>query len=672
MLSFVVLGLFGGAIYALASLGIVLTYKTSGIFNFAYGGVAMFCAYTFWELRDRWGISQWFSLPLVLLVVAPVLGLLLEAVFRPLSTAAVEVQIVVALGILSFFITLVPILFGSSDRNLPTIFPHAHFRLAGVIVTWNELGTMLVALALAGALYVLLRRTRLGTATRAVVDNRELAGLIAVNAGTVGQVAWVISTVFAAISGILLSTQEGLVVYVLPALVIYAFAPAVLGRLTSLPLAFAGAIGLGLIQNILAKYNSTGFVAKLEASIPYLALFLLLVIYGGRLKEVRSSLLPSTVGRSRGAGRVTLPYGLGVAIAAGVILPLAFSAAIQHDIAQAMAYSIVALTLVVLTGWTGQISIAQMSFAGVGAFAVAHIAGTHGAMFPVGVLIGALIAVPLGLIVGLPSLRLSGLFLALATMAFALLMDNLVFADNSISGGLTGLSISSASIGPISLSSYTAQFYLCLVMLTLVCAGVYLLRRGPIGRRLNMVRDSPAAAATLGANLTLTKLAVFAVCGVVASIGGSLLAVTQQTVDPANFQFNTSLELLLLVVVGGRSLVSGALVAGLLNLVGGLLPGIPATVDTYLPLAVAGTVIAIAKGAQSLPQNIAAQTQYCMAVLYRLPRPQRLAGTGPETDRPDGSGPAAVAPAPVPAPAAEPVTSEMPALTSARTGARRG
>ena len=653
MLTYVILGLFAGAIYALASLGMVLTYKTSGIFNFAYGGIAMFCAYTFWQLRDRWGLSQWYSIPLVLLVVAPALGLLLEAVFRPLAVAAVEVQIVVALGILSFFVTLVPIIFGSNDRSLPTIFPHSSFRLAGSVVTWNEAGTFLVALALAGAVYALLRRTRLGTATRAVVDNRELAGLIAVNAGTVGQVAWVASTVFAAISGILLSTQEGLVVYVLPALVIYAFAPAVLGRLTSLPLAFVGALGLGLVQNILNRYNSTGFVAKIEASIPYLALFVLLVVYGSRLKEVRSSLRPLGPARGFGRERFGLRWGIGAAVAAGAMAPVLLGASIQHDIAQAMAFSVVALTLVVLTGWTGQISIAQMSFAGVGAFAVGHVAGTSGSLFPLGVLVGVLIALPLGVIVGLPSLRLSGLFLALATMAFALLMDNLVFADTSISGGLTGMNISAASIGPLSLRSYTAQFYLCLAVLTAGGAGAFLLRRGPVGRRLNMVRDSPAAASTLGANLTLTKLAVFAGCGAVAAVGGALLAVTQQTIDPSNFSFNDSLELLLLVVIGGRSLVSGALVAGALQLVN-LLPMVPASVDRYMPLAVAVTVIAIANGADGLLQNAADQARYCLAVLYRLPRPEGAAGQ----EAPVVGG------RPVPAPAQQAVTREQPVISA--------
>jgi len=624
VLPYIVLGLFGGSIYALASLGIVLTYKTTGVFNFAYGGVAMFCAYVFWQMRDRWHLSQWLAIPILLIVVAPLLGVILEGIFRPLATASAEVQIVVALGILAFFITLVPIIFGGSDHQLTSIFSLGQFRLGSqVVVTWNEAGTFLLTLAVAAGLYVLLRRTRLGTATRAVVDNRDLAGLIGVNAGTVGRVAWIISTVFAALAGILLSTDEGLVTYVLPALVIYAFAPAVLGRLTSLPLAFVGALALGLLQNVLARYSTTGFPAKVEGAIPYIALFVLLIVLGPKLKEVRSSLRPLTgrAGTGSGSPRWQFGWGIAAAVLAAAVLPQVLGVSIQHDVAEAMAYSIIALTVVVLTGWTGQISIAQMSFAGVGAFTAAHLAGTHGSLFPLAVLVGVAIAVPLSLLVGLPSLRLTGLFLALATLAFALLMDNLVFGSTSISGGLTGLNITAAKIGPLSFKSYTAQFYLCLVVLTVVASGVFWLKRGPVGRRLQMVRDSPDAAATLGASLTLTKLAVFAAGAAVAAIGGSLLAVTQQTVDPSNFSFNQSLELLLLVVVGGRMLVAGALIAGALDLVGVLLP-LPTLVDKYFPLLIAVNVIALANEPDGTLRVAARQTRYYLAVLYRLPRPK--------------------------------------------------
>jgi branched-chain amino acid transport system permease protein len=619
VLTFIVLGLFAGSIYALASLGIVLTYKTTGIFNFAYGGVAMFCAYVFWQLRDQWHLTQWLALPLLVLVVAPAIGLALEALFRSLAATSVEVQIVVALGLLAFFTTLVTIIWGGEVRFLPSIFPSGKFSPAhDVYITGNQAGTFIMALVLGAALYVLLNRTRLGTATRAVVDNRDLSGLVGANAVAVGQVAWVVSTIFAAIAGVLLSTNEGLVTYVLPFLVIYSFAPAVLGRLTNLPLAFAGAMALGLIINILTKYGSSGNLAKFETALPYLALFLLLVGYGKRLTEVRSSV------RSTGGSRVVthgwrgLAVGVAGVIAAVAIIPHVFGQSTIQDVAQAMAYAVVALTLVVLTGWTGQISIAQMSFAGIGAFVAAHIAGTNGGLFPLAILVGIAIAVPVSLLVGIPSLRLSGLFLALATMALALVMDKVVFASSSITGGLTGLNLTAAKIGPLKFTSPTSQFYLCLTVLTLAGAGAFWLRQGPIGRRLQMVRDSPDATVTLGASLTVTKLAVFAACSAVASIGGALLAVTQQTVVPDNFSFNTSLVLLLVVVIGGRSLISGAVIAGGFDLVT-LLP-LPTAVNKYLPLGIALSVVAIAQEPDGLGRVMLRQASYCFDTLYRIAR----------------------------------------------------
>ncbi len=158
------------------------------------------------------------------------------------------------------------------------------------------------------------------------------------------------------------------------------------------------------------------------------------------------------------------------------------------------------------------------------------------------------------------------------------------------------------------------------MVLALIGGGVYWLRQGPVGRRLQMVRDSPDAATTLGVNLTLTKLAVFVASAMIASIGGALLAMTQQAVDPAQFGFSTSLALLLAVVFGGRSLVSGAFVAVGLQLVE-LLP-LQAWIHKYLPLLVALSVIGIAREPEGTIRLAARQTRYCLAVLYRRPRRQ--------------------------------------------------
>ena len=630
MLPYIVLGLCAGAAYSLASMGLVLTYKTTGIFNFAYGGVAMFCAFTFWQLRDRWHWNQWLALAFLLLVVAPVLGLVLEAMFRSLAASAPEVQIVVALGGLAFFTTLVPILWPTvNGQHLDSIFPSGRFTVFGTNITADQAGTFLLACALAGALYLLLHRTRLGTAARAVVDNRDLASLVAVSPGPVSQAVWIISTIFAALAGVMLSTQEGLSTYVLPLLVIYSFAAAVLARLTSLPLAFAGSIVFGLIQNILAKYNSSGFAANLQSSLPYIAMGLLLLAYGKRLTEVRASAKALSSGRTTQSVSRDVALWVSGVVVAFAVLPEVLSGSTVHSLAEAAAYAIVALTVVVLTGWTGQISLAQMSFAAVGGFTAAHIAGTDGALFPLALLVGVLIAVPASLAVGLLALRLSGLFLALATMALALVADGLIFSTRAVSGGLTGLNLTAAKFGPISLSGVRAQYYLCAILLSLATAGAWWLRRGPVGRRLQMVRDSPNAAATLGASLTVTKLAVFAGCAAVASVGGALLAMTQTTVDPSQFSFNTSLELLLVVVLGGRSLISGAIIAGGFELVQ-LLP-LPTAVDKYLPLGIAISVVAIAREPEGLPQVMLAQVRASSAVLYS--RALRFASTRPQRRR---------------------------------------
>src|SRR3981081_485125 len=322
MFPFIVIGLFGGSVYALAAMGLVLTYKTSGIFNFAYGAIAMFCGFTFWQLRDGWHITSWVSLPVLLLVVAPGLGLVFERLFRPLVGVAAEVQIVVSLGVLALLQAAVPLLYGGQDRNLRSIFPTSTFRVgAHLNVGYDQLATLLLAAGLGLGLWVLLRRTRFGTATRAVVDNRDLAELAAINSDSVSRVAWVISTMFAALVGILLSSSQGLDVYVLVVLVIYAFAPAVLGRLVSLPLAYVGAMVLGVTQSVLARWGSHGTVAQIETSIPYLALFALLVAYGSRLKHPMGSSRPAAgSSRTSRSSRWPSPMWL-VLVMAGIFLP---------------------------------------------------------------------------------------------------------------------------------------------------------------------------------------------------------------------------------------------------------------------------------------------------------------------------------------------------------------
>jgi branched-chain amino acid transport system permease protein len=633
---YIVSGVFAGSLYGLAAMGVVLTYKTVGVFNFAYGAMAMFSAFTYWELHDNWGLSAWVAMPILFLVVAPVMGVILEGLFRPLSGAPTEVLIVISLGVLAALQALAPLTYGSYDRQLHPIFPITTFQVGGLHVGYNQLGTLLVSLSMAGLLWVLLRRTRFGTSTRAVVDNPDLADMIGVHGDQVRRTAWILSAVFAALVGILISPTQGLDFNQLIIVVVYAFAPAVLGIIFGLPSAYLGGIGLGIAVSIMSKYSNSGTVSDLEAALPYIALFVLLVFFGHRLKEAGASGRRLAVARmSSGAstarralwsvGRLRIDRNV-AAGSGGLILallvPLVLPGPRLYEVTAGFIYALIALTLVVLTGWAGQISLAQFSFVGVGAFTAGHLAGSHGQHFLFAALMGMLFAIPLGLVVGLVSLRLSGLYLALATLAFALVMDAVVFNRNDVSGGLTGITVPRPDFFGISFTSRAALYELAVVVFAIFALAAYALRQGPVGRRLHILRDSPMAASTLGVNLTVTKLVVFVVCGMVAALGGSLLGSLQQAITPLDFMWSASLTLLLLVVLGGRSVLSGALIAGAVYAVQ-LLPGIPAKVHQIIPLAIAIGVIGLAQEPEGTVALARRQTRHVLTVLRPLPHSSR-------------------------------------------------
>jgi branched-chain amino acid transport system permease protein len=565
-----VIGIFNGAIYGLAAMGVVLTYKTSGIFNFAYGGVAMFCGFTFWQLRDGWGLNQWIALPLLVLVVAPVFGLVLERLFRPVTSLSAEIQIVISLGVLAFLQALALLIWGGSPKILNSIFPTTTFRFTSKLnVSYSQLYTLLLACAMGAALWALLRHTRLGTATQAVVDNRDLAELNGVNSNTVSRTAWMISTMFAALVGVLLSGQSRLNVYELVLVVIFAFAPAVLGKLVSLPLAFAGALALGVGQSVASHWSSSGTLANLYATVPYFALFALLLFYGRQLKELRAAFQPvASAPAAKAASRRKLLTIGGAFGGIALVLPALVNDARLGNVTSGAVYGTIALTLVVLTGWTGQISLAQFSFVGVGAFTAGHIAATNGDGFFWGAIVAVLIAIPMGLVIGLPSLRLSGLYLALATMAFASLVEFVFFAQPFAVGAGSRV-VSHVHLFGFDFEGGKTFLLLVTAVFGIASVGVVALRRSAFGRRLIALRDSEAASATVGVNILETKLAVFALSAGMSGFAGAFLVMHYRTLTSGSnngFAMLQGLAIVLALVIGGVAVVSGALFAGIFGL----------------------------------------------------------------------------------------------------------
>ncbi|MQA87638.1 MAG: inner-membrane translocator [Streptosporangiales bacterium] len=539
-----------GAGYAVAASGLVLTYTTSRVFNVAHGAIGMVMAFCYWELSAGGlvpgGLPAWAAVLLVVGVIAPAFGLAVERIMmRRLTESPAGVSLVVTVGLLVALIGLAQTLWPPTARPVEPFFGAGGVRLGGVLVTYHDLLTIGVSLAVAAGLYLLLGRTRTGIAMRAVAVDRDLLALHGGRPRLLSSLSWAVGAALAALAGILLTPIVQLDYYELTLLVVAAYAAAVLGRLRSLPLTFAGAVVLGLLQS---------YAAGLRAAIPTLFLFAVLVF----LPQVR---LRS--GGIRGIAAVPVPgprrvAAAGLALVAAVGLASLLLPTVQVSrLALGLVYATVMLSLVLLTGYGGHVSLAQFTFVGVGAVTVAKLGGSPGWPSPLALLAGAAVAAAVGALVALPVLRLTGLYLALATLAFGQLMDKVVFQT------AFGLGESLPVPRPREFAGEGAYAVFVAAVFVVMAAGLLALRRGRIGRMLVAMRDSPAACATLGLNQRGLRIGLFAASAGMAGLAGGLFGGLRGTIGAADFQVFKSLPLLLLAVVGGVTSVTGALLGGL-------------------------------------------------------------------------------------------------------------
>lgn len=639
ILRFGIIGLVTGSIYAVAASGLVVTYVTSGIFNIAHGAIGMLMAFTYWELRINHNWPAPLVFILVVLIMAPLFGALIERVLvRGLRNASVATSLVVTVGLMVALIGLAQNIWDPRDaRRLPGFFDPNKVKIAGVNVTWHEASTLLAAAALAVFLYILLNRSRVGIAMRAVVDDRNLLGLTGARPDQVSMLSWAIGASLASLAGILLAPILQMDVVVLTLLVINSYAAAMFGRMRSLPLTFVGAILLGLIESYTIAYvNLSGWLIGLRPAIPILFMFILLIAYPeARLRAGR--LVGSVMPRVPGARRAAFGGVLLVA-AAGVVSFLLTSADLIRA-GQGLALGIIMLSLVLLTGYGGQVSLCQMTFAGVGAFAMAQWGG-NGNIFGI-VAAGALAAVVGGLI-ALPALRLQGLYLALSTMAFAYLMEKMFFTNEAIFGNFGARDVGRLDLPGLSFNGDRAYFVLLAIVFALFGMFVLWIRRGSFGRVLAAMRDSPVACATLGLSLTRTKLAVFMIAAGMAGIGGALFGGLKTQAGSTDFLMLYSLPLLLLAVIGGITSVSGALIGGILYALPALVPF--AWVGELQFLWTGIGAITIGRNPNGLAFQISEQLRKVLAMSpRRTPPPRPAEGIPAEIDVEEVSG--VVAPA---------------------------
>jgi branched-chain amino acid transport system permease protein len=556
--SFVIAGLVTGSIYAVTASGLVVTYKSTGVFNFAHGAVGMVMAYLYWQLWQGWGWNPVLSLVIVLFVVAPVFALLVERVLmRPLYGSALSTMIVVTLGLFLVLYGLVSTIWDQTiTRNLPQWFLGDQVTIFGVTLTYEDLITIGCAVVVALALWALFKLTRVGVSMRAVVDDPSLASLTGARTNRIAGFAWMVGFMLAGLAGILLAPGSGMSIAILSELVIFGYAAAIVGRLSSLPYTFLGAMILGVGESLSVGYVPASYLNYVTAILPMGLLIVALLLLPqskltvGRVVRLRppkpASLRSTLVG---GALLVAVTLLVGAFVTGNNLSTLGL----------ALTIGLGALSLVLLSGYGGQVWLCQFTFMGLGAWAMTKVGGGDSVL---GLLAAIGLCAAAGGILALPAIRLRALYMALATLAFAVLMDQLFFTNPSIlpSGSMT---VGRPDIFGMHFTTDRAFMVLVAIVFALCLIGVGALRRGPFGRRLVAMSDSQAACATVGMNIIRTRLVAFVIAGGLAGLAGALYGGMSRIVSFSQFSFVNSLVLFVAVALAGITVLSGAVQAGL-------------------------------------------------------------------------------------------------------------
>ncbi|HVA43844.1 MAG TPA: ABC transporter permease [Acidimicrobiales bacterium] len=590
LLGYLVAGLATGCIYAITSSGLVLTYTTSGIFNFAHGAVGMVAAFVYWQLLVGYHWPTLVALFVALFIVAPLIGALLEfVVIRRIRHASLGLSVVVTLGLLVFLLGLSATIWPpTEDRRIPEFFAGHSVRLFGTAISDHDLTIVVVAIGLAVGLRLFFRRTRLGIRMRGVVDNAELASILGTSPARVSMISWAMGAWMAALAGILIAPLEFLNEYNLTMIVVSGYAAAVLGRLRNIPLTVAGGLALGIIDALAVGYMPPSLLTPLHPVIPILLLFAVVVALPER--RLQQATVLRTARRSPPSLRTSLVTAAFFMVIAWV-LSGALSQANLITGGEGLVLGFIMLSLVLLTGYGGQVSLCQVTFAGLGAYAMSkfgHVSTLLGLVTAAG--LGAAV----GVVVAIPVLRLRGLYLALATLAFAYAMDTLFFVQYFGMGGVVIVHQFHVPGLPAGLRGY---FIFLAAAFSIAAVGVLAVRRGPFGRLLAAVNDSPDACTTLGLRLTGVRLVTFGAAAGLAGLGGALYGALQGTAEGGEFAMLNSLIMLLLVTLGGAGAVTGALWAGLTYAV------FPFIQSRYLPHLGQLTFLGVGLGVVALSRN---------------------------------------------------------------------
>ena len=551
-LPFVIIGLVVGSIYGLAGLGLVLTYKTSGIFNIGYGAVACGAADIFYALWGQHGWPWWWAGLVTLGVFAPVAGCGLELVARSLDGASETLKVVSTVGLILLVGAIASLWFPQNPPTFNHFLPQETVKFLGVFITWEQIIIFTFAIVAGGVLFWFFRSVRSGILMRGIVDSHELISMGGDSPVRVRRMAWIIGTVFASIAGLFLAPALPLDGVSLPILVFGSFGAAAIGFFSNMPLTFAGGLAIGIAGSFMDKYaGSFSWLSGLPPSLPFIVLFVVLIVTP-RARLASRRIAPQLRVRATYHAPTRVRLGAGVL----AIAFLAFIPALQTNYlalwSGALINMILFLSLGLLVRNSGQISLCHLAFAAVGAAAFGHFTSSFGLPWLLSFILAALVAVPVGAIVAIPAVRVSGVYLALATLGFALLIQDVFYNTGFMFGQVsTGLAEPrpNVSIGAWHLSSDEGFYYVLLIITVLVVATVAVITSGRLGRLLRGMSDSQVALETRGTTASVLKVIVFCITAAMASMAGALTGMLYHYGVPGSFQAFGGLELVVLVVI---------------------------------------------------------------------------------------------------------------------------
>jgi ABC-type branched-subunit amino acid transport system ATPase component/ABC-type branched-subunit amino acid transport system permease subunit len=577
--------------YAMLAIGIVVIFRASRVLNLAHGAMAMLPAYLLYDM-SRHGVPMIIGVPIAV-ASGGALGVLTERIFiRTLRRQGPTAQTVGTIAMFGLVVAFVAKHYGTTPLIGPHIFPKGGVQLKGSILFYGDIGLFVTAGLSATALLLLFKFTDLGLSLRGAADNRVAAALVGIDPDRSARVAWLLGGCLAGLAGILLGGVNNLSPYTLSLQMLPAFVAALIGGLGSLVGALAGAALVGGLQGLIPAIalipGARQVAGQLGLSQLVLTIVALTVMYlrGGLYSSTDIRAEQATGSAEITAGRrrfvpaqpvsmrpvAGLPirvwrYALLVALLVWPFLNPPFS--LLGDAIQAGLYVIAASSIVLLTGWVGQISLCQAAFVGIGAYSSALLIRGWDVPFPVNLLLAAVIAGVAALVLGVVALRVRGLYLAVATLIFAYMADSYLFVAEWFTGSGGSSSAKVKAVGNPGTSPFfdfsdrKTFYYVVLAVAAAVIFALLNLRDSKTGRAFFAIRGSETAAASLGIDVRRYKLVAFALSGAIAGLAGNLALVGSGTVVNAQFSISVSLLTLAIAVVGGLQSLGGCVAASI-------------------------------------------------------------------------------------------------------------